>query len=107
MKRILQITFIAIISLAAVTAHAESYKFKVNNTTKNKMVKLLVSQDGKQWGEFNLGGGVAAGTSAMMVWDESTNGQNCEQHVKAVYDDGAESEPATFDFCEADLELDF
>jgi len=100
---------IALASLAFISqaAHAENYSFKLNNTTKQKMVKLQVSQDGKTWGDFDLGSGIAAGESAKLVWNESTNGQNCQQKVKAMYADGAESEVADFDFCEADLELDF
>ena len=100
----------AMILCGVVTAHevrAESYTFKLNNTTKNTMKKLLVSEDGKKWSEFDIGKGIPAGQSATMVWDESTDDQGCEQKVKAIYDDGSESPPTEFDFCEKDLELDF
>lgn len=100
------ITLIAL-GLFVQSANAQQYSFKLNNTTKVKMVKLQVSEDGKKWSDFDIGAGIGAGKSAMMVWNESTNDQNCNQKVKAVYDDGSESEVADFDFCEADLELDF
>ncbi|CAG1023289.1 hypothetical protein DOJK_02215 [Patescibacteria group bacterium] len=87
---------------------AESeYSFKVHNTTKNTITKILVSEDGKTWGEFDVGKGIGAGKSETLVWDSSTNNEGCKQSVKAVYDDGSESEPAKFDFCEKNLELEF
>jgi hypothetical protein len=42
-----------------------------------------------------------------LVWDKSTNGESCEQYFKAVFDDGEESEPTTFDFCESGVVLEF
>jgi hypothetical protein len=42
-----------------------------------------------------------------MEWSEASNNQSCEQQVKAVYADKSESEPASFDFCEKDLSLEF
>jgi len=98
--------FVALIG-SIQTVKAESYTFSLTNTTEDKMVKLLVSEDGKQWSYFNIGDGIAPGESAQLEWDESTNNQGCEQKVKAVYDDGSESEVAEFDFCEEDLELEF
>lgn len=105
MKRILAITLFAM--LTSTTASAEGYKFDVKNSTDQKMVHLLVSQDGKTWSEFDLGGGIAAGKSGTMEWSEASNNQSCEQQVKAVYADKSESEPASFDFCEKDLSLEF
>ena len=105
MKKILATTLFAL--CAATTASAEGYTFEVRNTTDQKMVKLLVSEDGKKWAEFDLGGGIPAGKSGTMEWSEASNSQNCEQQVKAVYADKSESEPASFDFCEKDLSLDF
>jgi hypothetical protein len=106
MKIIFTAFFACILSIS-MNAHAESYEFKIKNTTDSKMVDLLVSEDGKSWGYFDLGAGVGAGNSATMVWDESTNSESCKQQVKAVYADGEESEAASFDFCEDGLELEF
>jgi hypothetical protein len=42
-----------------------------------------------------------------LVWNESTDTENCEQTFKAVFADGEESEPVEFDFCEKGLVLEF
>jgi hypothetical protein len=96
----------ALLMIAAV-ASAEEYKFKVHNNTKSVIKKILVSQDGKEYGFFDIGSGIKPGATVTLVWDQSTNGEDCEQYVKAVYSDGSESEPATFDFCESDIALEF
>lgn len=103
---------IMIFALAAVLglsgkASAQDYQFKVHNTTKNTIKKLMVSEDNKKWGSFNVGKGIAPGATEMIAWDNSTNNEECKQYIKAVYDDGSETEPAIFDFCEKKLELEF
>ncbi|MDP1771469.1 MAG: hypothetical protein Q8L15_04235 [Methylobacter sp.] len=79
----------------------------MHNNTRTKMTKLLVSEDKKEWGYFDIGSGIAAGGNMTLVWDSSSNNEGCNQYVKAAYADGSESEEAKFNFCEADLELDF
>lgn len=86
---------------------AEEFSFDVHNKTEEKIVKILVSQDKKTWGEFDIGKGIAAGKNVTLVWDKSTENEKCKQWVKAVYAGGDESEPAKFDFCEEDLEIEF
>jgi len=99
---------LVIASLVAGTADAkDEYSFKVHNTSGSAIKKLLVSEDGKEWGFFEIGDGIEAGASVTLVWDESTNKEDCKQHFKAVFADGEESEPVIFDFCEEDLELEF
>jgi hypothetical protein len=95
------------ISLAS--SHAEEeYSFKVHNTTKVTIKKILVSEDKKTWGHFDVGrNGIKAGETTTLAWDKSTNNEECSQWVKALFADGEESEPAKFDFCESDLELEF
>lgn len=83
------------------------YSFSVKNTTKVKITKLLASEDGKTYGNFDIGGGIAPGKSMTLQWDKSTDGSGCEWHFKAVFADGDESESKKFDFCEDDLELEF
>jgi hypothetical protein len=95
-----------IASMSAQAAESE-YSFKVNNKTKVAITKILVSEDGKTWGAFDIGSGIGAGESATLVWDTSTNNSGCKQSVKAVYADGTEAEPAKFDFCEKGLDLEF
>lgn len=91
----------------AAQAEEEQYTFKVLNKTNTMITELLVSEDGKTWSKFDLGGGVAPSAEATMAWDKSTNNQNCKQQVKAHYKDGSQSAASEFDFCEDDLELEF
>ncbi len=94
-------------SIDYAAAGESEYSFKVHNNTRVKMTKLLVSEDRKEWGYFDIGQGIPAGGSMTLVWDESTNNEGCNQYVKAAYADGSESEDAKFNFCEANLELEF
>lgn len=83
-----------------------SYSFKVHNKGKNKIVKLLVSEDGKTYGRFDIGDGIAPGETATLVWDKSTDESGCVWYFKAAFDDGEESPAVKFDFCEKDLVLE-
>lgn len=101
---------VAFIFLSFTAANAQSddeYSFKVTNNTDMTIKKLLVAEPGKKYGFFDIGKGIAPGKTVTLVWDKSTNSQACVQWFKAVYEDGTESEPATFDFCEDQLELVF
>lgn len=99
---------VAVFAIGAQVQAAESeFSFTVHNSTKFAIKQILVSEDGKTWGEFDIGSGIAAGATESLVWDTSTNNDECSQSVKAVFSDGEESEPAVFDFCEEDLELEF
>ncbi len=97
----------AVVTLTSLTAAESEYSFKVHNTTKQKITKLLASEDGKTYGNFDIGKGIAAGQTITLVWDKSTDKEGCEQYFKAVFDDGEESEAEKFNFCEADLTLEF
>ncbi|HYO91905.1 MAG TPA: hypothetical protein VEQ40_09720 [Pyrinomonadaceae bacterium] len=68
---------------------------------------MMVSQDGKTWGQFDIGDGIPAGATEEMVWDKSTNGESCKQWFKAMFDNNQESEAVQFDFCEKGLVLEF
>ena len=83
------------------------YKFKVHNNTKVAIKKILVSEDGKKYGFFDIGDGIAPGATEELVWDKSTDGGNCEWNFKAVFANDEESEPVEFDFCEKNLTLEF
>jgi hypothetical protein len=85
----------------------EGYSFKVENTTKNTIKKLLASPDGKKYGEFDIGAGIKPGETVTLKWDKKTDESNCEWYFKAVFDDKEESEAKEFDFCEDDLTLEF
>ena len=62
--------------LASPAAFAE-YTFQISNNTDSKIVAIHVSEDGNTWGEFNIGSGIAAGATATMQWDESTDDSGC------------------------------
>ncbi|MEO5722689.1 MAG: hypothetical protein ABIR71_14660 [Chthoniobacterales bacterium] len=94
-------------TVAPLRASEGSYSFKVHNTTKNTIKKLLASEDGKTYGNFDIGSGIAPGKTVTLVWDSSTDSEDCSQWFKAVFDDGEESEAVKFDFCEEDLTLEF
>jgi len=111
-SRLARVTLLltAVISLSLsprLAVGAEEYSFKVKNTTKDTIKKLLASEDGKKFGFFDIGKGIKPGEEVTLVWDKSTNNGNCEQYFKAVYADGEESEAVKFDFCEDKLELEF
>ena len=99
--------FVGAMSCNDAAAGESGYSFTVRNKTRVKMTKLLVSEDKKDWGYFDIGTGIAPGESEKLVWDSSTNNEGCDQYVKAAYADDTESEEAKFNFCEADLELEF
>ncbi len=83
------------------------YRFKVHNTTKFRITKLMVSENGKKYSLFDIGDGISAGATEEMIWDKSTDNGACEWYFKATFSDKSESEAAKFDFCEKDLVLEF
>lgn len=97
----------AAVVLMSVPAFADDYKFTVTNNTDTKITKILVSEDGEEFGYFNIGGGITPGKTVTLVWDSSTNGESCEQYFKAVFSNGEESEAQKFDFCEEEVALEF
>lgn len=86
---------------------ADEFKFKVKNNTNQAIKKILVSEDGKEYGFFNIGAGIKSGATVELVWAEETNEESCAQFFKAVFANGEESEPVEFDFCEEGLVLEF
>lgn len=86
---------------------ANAYEFTVTNSTASKIVSVEASEDGKTWGAFDMGAGLAAGASSTITWDASTDESGCAWQVRASYADGSESEPTEFDFCEEDLTINF
>jgi hypothetical protein len=106
-KKIVVFAVAVLLLLSTTSAFADSYKFKVHNNSGQVIKKILVSEDGEEYGMFNIGNGIKAGATVELVWDESTNGENCSQHFKAVFADGSETEAEEFDFCEAGLTLEF
>ena len=97
----------AIAASTSLIAAESNYSFKVKNTTKETITKLLASEDGKSYGNFDVGKGIKPGETVTLQWDKKTDESDCEWYFKAVFDDGEESEAVKFDFCEDDLELEF
>ncbi|MBW4641266.1 MAG: hypothetical protein KME05_24240 [Gloeocapsa sp. UFS-A4-WI-NPMV-4B04] len=96
-------TTVAVITLQVSNALAE-YSFTVENSAETLIEELLVSEDGENWGHFDIGSGIAPGETGKLVWDKNTDDQSCSQFIKAVYADGSYSQPTDFDFCqETDL----
>ncbi len=95
------------LAMFACIGGANAYEFNITNSTKSKITGVEASEDGKTWGKFDMGTGLPAGESTKITWDSSTDKSGCEWQVKANYADGSESEPAKFDFCEKDIELEF
>jgi hypothetical protein len=107
MKKVLAAVVLMAVCLAPMSAVASDYKFEVTNNTSSKITKILVSEDGKEYGFFDIGKGIKPGETAELVWASSTNGEECKQYFKAVFADGSESEPQIFDFCEEGVVLEF
>ena len=101
------LTGMVLSSVAAVNLMAEDLSFTVTNTTDSAIKKILVSEDGKKWGYFDIGAGIGVKQQVTLVWGAHTNNEDCKEHIKAVFADGSESEPVIFDFCEKNLELEF
>lgn len=87
--------------------NAAEFSFTATNSTKTAITEIWVSEDKTDWGYFDIGRGIAPGSTVDLVWDQSTNSENCSQWVMAVYADGSESEAAGFNFCENGLDLSF
>jgi hypothetical protein len=100
---LLLITFVPRLALSAEI----EYSFKVKNTTKELITKILVSEDGEKYGFFDIGAGIKPGETMTLGWDKSTNSGSCHQWFKAVWESGEEGKPVKFDFCEKDLLLEF
>lgn len=90
------------LGLAALSplVNAGHYYFYVENNSNSRITKLEVSQDKKKWGFFDIGRGIGKGKSSKLLWDDSTDDEDCEQWIRARFADGSASEPAQFDFCQ-------
>ncbi|BBC26414.1 hypothetical protein [Pseudanabaena sp. ABRG5-3] len=82
------------------SASAEQWYFFVKNNSSSTIKRLFVAEPNKSWGEFDIGSGIAPGENTKMIWDSSTNNQQCRQWIKAKFADGSESTPSIIDFCQ-------
>jgi hypothetical protein len=88
-------------------ADEDQYTFKVKNANVQRITKLLTSEDGKKYLEFDIGKGIDVGQIVTLNWDKSTNKSGCEWYLKAVYADKSVGEAVQFNFCEEDLIIEF
>lgn len=95
-----------VLSCASSSAFAE-YAFQIENNTDRKIVAVVVSENGEDWGAFDIGSGIAAGATADMVWDASTDESGCGWYFMARFADGSDSDVVEFDFCEDELVIQF
>lgn len=86
--------------LAHVNAKSGQWHFVVENQTSSNITKLEVSVDKKEWGNFDIGRGITAGSTETLVWDSSTDEEPCEQWIRAKFSDGTASPASKQDFCQ-------
>lgn len=105
---LLSLTFsgLALYSPSAFAAD-EQNSFKVHNKTQLTIKRLLVSEDKRTWGKFDIGDGITSGQTVKLIWDRTRNNEGCKHWVKVVFSSGEETPPALFDFCLADLLIEF
>lgn len=95
-----------LLSVFATSASAE-YAFQIENNTDSKILAIVVSEDGENWGAFDIGAGIEAGTVADLVWDSSTDDSGCVWYFMASFADGSDSDLVEFDFCDDELVIQF
>ncbi|MEY2502466.1 MAG: hypothetical protein QOI07_2800 [Verrucomicrobiota bacterium] len=92
---------------AAADADDAQYTFKVKNENVQRITKLLASEDGKKYLDFDIRKGIDIGETKTIAWDKSTNKMGCDWYIKAVYADKSVGEAVKFDFCEKDVLISF
>jgi len=58
-------------------SHADEFTFKAINTSETRITKILVSEDKKSWGFFDIGDGIYPNVTMNLVWAQSTNNEEC------------------------------
>lgn len=92
---------------AALPAAAEDYTFHVENNSDQDIVDVEVSEDGKRWGYFDIGDGIASGDTSELVWDSSTDDSDCEWQFRATFEEGYVAYSDWVDFCEDEVVISF
>lgn len=90
---------LCIMLLAGQAFALQQWHFVVKNLTSSRIVKLQVSTDKHDWGDFDIGKGIATGEKVTLVWGESTNNEPCKQWIRAKFKDGSYSDPSHQNFC--------
>ena len=95
------------LGLFSPVALASDYTFTVENNADQRIVKIEVSDDGEDWGPFDIGKGIPSGESAELVWDSSTDESDCEWQFRATFSGGDVLGSDWVDFCEDDVVISF
>jgi hypothetical protein len=98
---------LVVLALAAPHSLAADYTFTVENNSDQRIVKIDVSEDGKNWAPFDIGKGIRSGDSELLAWDESTNNSDCNWLFRATFEGGDVLDSDWLDFCEDDLVITF
>jgi hypothetical protein len=98
---------LALVLLMASSVACADYAFQIENNTDSDIVAIVVSEDAEDWGAFDIGSGIAAGSTADMAWDSSTDESGCTWYFMAAFEDGSDSEVVEFDFCDEELVIQF
>ena len=98
---------LCLVSLLATPALAEEYTFDVVNDSDQRIIGIEVSEDGVNWGYFDIGRGIPSGTTQTLVWDQSTNDADCEWQFRATFQHGHVLASDRIDFCEHDVTIVF
>lgn len=96
-----------LVGAVSVPVLAGEYTFTVENNGDQRIVKIEVSEDGRSWGLFDIGSGIASGESVQLEWDESTDDGDCEWQFRATFSGGDVLASDWIDFCEDDVVLTF
>ena len=80
-QKIVTKTLLALAMFACIGG-ANAYEFNITNSTGSKITGVEASEDGKTWGKFDMGAGLAAGESTTITWDSSTDDSGCEWRAR-------------------------
>ncbi|MEO7323439.1 MAG: hypothetical protein ABIW82_01275 [Dokdonella sp.] len=90
----------ALLALPALrVSAADQWHFKLKNATESRIVKLQVCEDKKEWGDFDVGRGIAVRKTETMVWDVSTDNEDRKQRIRVKFSDATYSEPSKRNVC--------
>lgn len=97
----------AALALAAASALADDYTFEVQNNSDQRIVDIEVSEDGESWAPFDIGRGIPSGETVELVWDQSTDGSDCEWQFRATFEGGYTADSDWIDFCQEGVVIEF
>ena len=91
----------------AIEDEGGGYSFNVTNASEKQITKLLASEDGKTYRDFDIGAAIAPNKTVTLKWDKKTEGAGCKWYLKAVFADGKQSEAWKVDLCVEEIEIFF